>query len=124
MPGALFMCTGSLTGPGGERNSPRNRAFPTMRADLRHIRLNRWLCVDKTSFVPASEAGALRFLTRPRRFGSRCGVSLLENYCDRDSNSRSNASGVAVIIPHMEDNSFATLRIPLSQVTNLSLSSQ
>ena len=57
--------------------------IPYGEADFRRIRLNRWLYVDKTRFVPTLEDERYVFFIRPRRFGKTCWLSLLENYYDR-----------------------------------------
>ena len=53
-------------------------------ADFRAIRLEGRLYVDKTRFLRRLEEERYVFLTRPRRFGKSCWVSLLENYYDRN----------------------------------------
>ena len=57
--------------------------IPYGEADFKRIRLNRWLYVDKTRFVHDLEEERYVFLTRPRRFGKSCWVSLLDNYYSR-----------------------------------------
>ena len=53
-------------------------------ADFRAIRLDGRLYVDKTRFLRRLEEERYVVLTRPRRFGKSCWVSVLENYYDRN----------------------------------------
>ncbi len=57
--------------------------IPYGEADIRRIRLNGWLYVDKTRFLRRLEEESYVFLIRPRRFGKSLWVSVLENYYDR-----------------------------------------
>ena len=57
--------------------------IPYGMADFRAIRLEKRLYVDKTRFLRELEEERYAVLTRPRRFGKTCWVSLLENYYDR-----------------------------------------
>ena len=66
-------------------------AFPQIPygwADFEAMRLERCLYVDKTRFLHELEKVRYAFLIRPRRFGTSCWVSLLENYYDRNREDR------------------------------------
>ena len=62
---------------------PAYPRIPYGEADIKRIRLNRWLYVDKTRFLRRLEQERYAFLIRPRRFGKSLWVSLLENSYDR-----------------------------------------
>ena len=62
---------------------PVHPRIPYGQADLRRIRLRKWLYVDKTRFLRRLEREDYVFLIRPRRFGKSLWISLLENYYDR-----------------------------------------
>ncbi len=57
--------------------------IPYGEADIRRIRLNGWLYVDKTRFIRPLENESYAFLVRPRRFGKTLWLSVLESYYDR-----------------------------------------
>ena len=57
--------------------------IPYGEADFRRIRLNHWLYVDKTHFLPELENERYVFFIRPRRFGKSCWVAALEAYYSR-----------------------------------------
>ncbi len=62
---------------------PAHPRIPYGEADIRRIRVNGWLYVDKTRFLRRLEQERYAFLIRPRRFGKSLWVSILENYYDR-----------------------------------------
>lgn len=66
-----------------KRNQSDFRAIPYGITDYIRIREEKYLYVDKTSYIPSLEkAGSFLFLIRPRRFGKSLHMIMLETYYD------------------------------------------
>ena len=100
---------------------PAYPRIPYGEADIRRIRWNGWLYVDKTRFVRRLEQERYAFLIRPRRFGKSLWVSLLENYYDRFWADGFDATFAGTDVgdnPTEERSRYVTLRFNFSMVND------
>ena len=101
--------------------APAHPRIPYGEADIRRIRVNGWLYVDKTRFLRRLEQERYAFLIRPRRFGKSLWVSILENYYDRYWGDEFDAVFAGTDIgrnPTQERSRYVVLRFNFSMVND------